>query len=234
MSDDSSYEAALMRTVVEELPEVIRLMPYAKHVHAAYRWIHGQRFKAFLSGLNAAADDLSREDRARFESYINSELGGEVLADFAEQAVRTRSRTALAALAILYAESETSIDRKAQTALSLEGISERSIDAFLLLYPLRTVLFNEALAIATLSNEVVNRQRTLMAAGWSGDIWAATIDDLLSRSLLGRDLSATGRLGGEEGWNRYFRFTADTDQYEALLSKARRHLDSQSALGLGN
>ena len=53
--------------------------------------------------------------------------------------MRTRSKTALAALAVLFGRPADS-DRKAQIALGLEGIAERSIDMFLFICSQREAL----------------------------------------------------------------------------------------------
>ena len=230
MSEDSSYHDALV-IAGEHLPEAVRVLPYARHVYAAYQWLRDRRFKAFLTSLNGAAADLSREERERFDAYINSECGGEILADFAEQAVRTRSRTALAALAILYAHPDADAERKAQTALALDGVSERSLDCFLLLWRQRADLRREKMELATISDATVESHSTLNAAGWSDDAWVAAVDDLIARGLLGADPSAAGRLGGGERWSRHFRFTSDSEWFERLLERARACLNTQTILG---
>ena len=51
MSEDSSYHDALV-IVGEHLPEAVRVLPYARHVYAAYQWLRDRRFKAFLTSLN--------------------------------------------------------------------------------------------------------------------------------------------------------------------------------------
>ena len=77
---------------------------------------------------------MTEEQRLRFERYIASPDAQEWLADFADKAIRARSHTTIAALAILFAdpiEEHFGEDFKAEAAYALEGISDRSIYAFL-------------------------------------------------------------------------------------------------------
>ena len=67
-------------------------------------------------------------------NLINSTAGVEVLADYIDKVVRTSSKTASAALAILYADVDDksySPEFKLSAAIALEGISEEAIDSFL-------------------------------------------------------------------------------------------------------
>ena len=191
-----------------------------------YQWLRDRRFKAFLSGLNGAVDELPREDRERFESYINSERGGELLADFAEQAVRTRSKTALAALAVLFADPHADAERKTETAVALDGVSEQILDVFWLLHQRRNQIQPNGGDIGGLTNIIATQDPVLRAAGWDGNVWLRAVDELVARGFLGADPSAAGRMGGEEEWSRYFRFTEESDRYATLVMRARAGVDT--------
>jgi hypothetical protein len=137
-----SGEEALVRAieqageVIDEYSDLLKVAPIAKYVVGAYRWIRTWRIKTFIRALNTAADDLSAEDREKLDKYLSSKPGLEILADFADAAVRSRSPTAIAALALLYADMKDqrySKDFKAAAAHALEGISEDVVEAFLLL-----------------------------------------------------------------------------------------------------
>ena len=116
--------------------------------------------------------------------YVNSPSGEEVLADFAAQAVRTRSRTAAAALAVVFANPGANAERKARIALGLEGISERSIETFLRLYHEREALNLSEGKLRRISDATIANLPSLSAITTDGDEWVNAIDDLLARGLV--------------------------------------------------
>ena len=121
-------------------------------------------------------------------------------------------------------------ERKAQTALALDGVSERSLDCFLLLWRHFADLRREEMELATISDATVESHSTLNAAGWSDDAWVAAVDDLIARGLLGANPSVAARIGGAERWSRHFRFTSDSEWFERLLERARACLNTQTIL----
>jgi hypothetical protein len=92
------------------------------------------RIKRFLHSLASAAEELNEKQRKKLSDIISSDAGAELLAEYADSVVRTSSQTAIAGLALLYAdvnEERYSRDFKASACLSLQGISENLIEIFL-------------------------------------------------------------------------------------------------------
>ncbi len=217
---------------LDDLTVLAKTVPYAKQVVAAYEWARLKRFSAFLKGLDGSALELSDKDRPRFEAYIDSELGMDFLAEYADTAVRSRSETAIAALAILYSDWEHSsftADFKAAAALALEGISERVIDALLLLTSERAALApvsgGEPYAIFALRD--AEGVPPPAFASWSsrGEEWVAAVHDLTARRILIPDAMGGMRYGDEkQTWCCYFGIGKSTEEYAALLKKARAYL----------
>ena len=123
-----------MPDMIEEYGEIAKIFPYSKHVVAAYRWARTARIKRFLHSLSSVIDELSEEQRRKFDKIINSEAGGELLAEYSDAVLRTSSKTAIAALAILYADVDDKKyvqDFKVAACLVFQGITENSVEAFL-------------------------------------------------------------------------------------------------------
>jgi len=51
----------------------------------------------------------------------------------------------------------------------------------------------------------------------------ATVDDLIKRTMIGADLFNSMR-ATDDDWGRYFRFTKASEQFAALLTRARSYL----------
>lgn len=233
MSNDVPDFRALVASVEQAAQDVdfaglAQTFKYGKNVIAAYKWWRLRRVRTFLHGIGASVDDLPHEDRVRFDQYINSEEGGELLADFVERVVRNRSRTALAVLAVVFATpaDQSDYEWKAETAAAFDGIPERNIDAFLALYGAREAIFHAHTQDLSVTNETVELVPALRAIQLIPYEWVAVIDDLVSRGLFGRDPVSAGRIGGGHTWSRYFIATPNTDRYAVLLLKARRCLES--------
>ena len=117
MSDDSGLE-----DIARELFAVSTKITTLKTL---YDRVKRNRMSTFFKGLCAVSDDLSDDERERFRSYVSSAEGIELLTDFADNAMRTRSQTAITALAVLFSnpvDEPYDSEFKAEAAQALEGI----------------------------------------------------------------------------------------------------------------
>jgi hypothetical protein len=120
--------------LIDQVPELAEYVPYLRAVYAAGKWIRNERAKHFLRSLKAAAETLPPERKAEFERRLSSAAEAEILSDYADTVLETASKTATAALALLYAD-VGDIDYpkpfKVAAVLALHGITEEEVDAFL-------------------------------------------------------------------------------------------------------
>jgi hypothetical protein len=108
--------------IVSELTDLAEYLPYAKAMVGAYHWYRSLRAKKFLRALGTSADRSSPKDKADFQRVIRSKEGGEVLAQYVDTVLQTSSETAIAALALLYADTNNerhNSDFKVGAALAL-------------------------------------------------------------------------------------------------------------------
>lgn len=118
-------------TADSELAEII---PYFEKAYKAYQWVKGLRMKRFLKSLGKAAEYLTESERKRLDQIISSKKGSELLAEYADSVLRTSSKTAITALALLYADLDDerySPDFKRRASISLDGISDHQVDFYL-------------------------------------------------------------------------------------------------------
>jgi hypothetical protein len=205
--------------------EGLDALPYFHQVGAVLRVVRQRKLRAFLKGLGSAADRLSEDDRTAFEQYINSELGRELLADYLDTVIRARSTVAIAALAILFGDSqrrEYENTFKEDAAFALDGISDRTIHAFLSMWESRAAL-QPRQDVSVLNDLIVADTPALQAPALNPDQWVATVQDLIARGILGPDIASGMRLS-DDRWGCYFRFTRASEQIAALLERARIYL----------
>jgi hypothetical protein len=122
-----------MTSVARHKPQEVKIVPDFSLVPAgletlqkiydaateAYAGSRRRRVETFVRAIGAVSDELTDAERERFERYMNSPVAHELLADLVEQASRTRSTIAIAALAILFSdpvEERFSSEDKAEAA----------------------------------------------------------------------------------------------------------------------
>jgi hypothetical protein len=178
--------------------------------------------------LNGSVGGLSKEKRQKFDDLVRSDLGRELLADYADAAIRSRSDTAVAALAILFGDSDNErfdTHFKGAAARALEGVDERMLTAFLVLMANVKELPrvpDEAYLTVALRNSVVESNVALKRWSSDGSEWVSAVQDLVSRGLLLPDVQAGMRLGDEnQTWCSYFVVGGSSEAYARLLAEAR-------------
>jgi hypothetical protein len=200
-----------------------------KRFRDVYVRVKHERWKNFLRNIGSVSDEMSDAQRQQFEAFLDSEDGQELLTDFADRVVKTRSRTAIAALAILYSDpvlERYGSDFKAEAAQGLEGISERSIHTFLVLYaywggsnrhPQRET--------SRLDNTIVAGKPFKDHVEHDAQTWGRIFKDLITRDILGADIAPGQRYSQKDAaWEQLFNFTEHSHLYWSLFCQARKAL----------
>lgn len=238
--DGKPLSEALIKTVekavevAEDYGDLLKVFPYAKKAFTAYRWVKNRRVKVFFRALDATLDSVNDRDRARFARIVDSEEGRELMAEYCDSVLRTSSRTACAALGILYADVDNeaySEDFKKAACFGLQGISEDAIDLFLKL-----------LQIAA---DKPRRERkpywvhTVTEGEWEGhgsgrshipaESVAPYTHDLINRGLLRPNPGTPFGIPVPNNWQVAFGTGGLTKQFQALLTQARKFLEKNSS-----
>lgn len=236
--DDDAGGSSLERTAdkLDEFGGLLNAIPYAEQVLFAVRWARIRRIRAFLRGLNGSVSTLSEEKKRTFDHFVRSELGRELLADYADAAIRSRSETAVAALAILFGDADN--ERFAQAfraaaARALDGVDERTVSAFLLI--MENVkglprIPDETYPTIALRDSVLESSASLAQWSKDGPEWVVAVQDLVSRGLLLPDVQSGMRFGDEsQTWCAYFVVGKGSEDYVRLLIEARALVGASDA-----
>ena len=232
MSGDSLTDTIQSALESVDDTDLIRVVPYFSAAQKAYRFVARRRLALFLVSLQESQRDLSEEERARFDGYVNSVQGRELLGDYAETARRSRSETVIASLGILFGDPHSaSYDDafKAEVATAFDGLSESRVQAFLLIHKHQNQLPKVPDGTAPFPVYSLSSGRCPDAlAAWSPNApaeWLGAIHDLFVRGLLKPDTHAGSRWGDEtESWRIAFGVDENTKRFARLLTRAREYL----------
>ncbi len=212
--------------------ELQELLPYVQTCIKAYRWIRKKRIVHFLRTLNHALTQWDEKARKKFEEYVFSNIGQELLADYSDTVLLTASRISQSALALLYADIEhlefaASFKKLAST--SLRGCSDQLVELFIQLielpleereevpYPVRFIKRGDLGRFTSLQSYVETEEEVIVLT-----------NDLIQRGILLPD-HTSGRFSDREGnWFFVFGISTTTTTFLRLLKKARGMLEEDS------
>jgi hypothetical protein len=217
--------------LVGEVGDLTEYVPYVKYVFGAYRWFKTLRAKHFLRALSKSAEKMDEEDKSRLQDILKSKEGAEILADYVDVILRTSSKSAIAALALLYSdvkEQRYSLSFKLAAITVLEGISEQSIDAFLELLEVNTFIPNKNQSnvpypVAVASDDLINSLNSPVRELLKPPETRITIiSDLIRRGLLLPDFVSSRWSDGD--FYLTFGVSEEVKKYADLIRKARQLL----------
>lgn len=174
-----------------------------------------------------AVGEMPEAKKKAFEDLLKSNEGGEILAEYLDTVLRTSSKTAIAALAILYADTDHkrySPDFKLAAAIALEGISEQKVDAFLDLSQANDFIPannqpNPPYPVAVANDKFIDALPTTAGLLRPPATRAAIISDLINRGLLLPDYASSR--WGDGGVGLTFGVSDTTEKFARLLREAR-------------
>ena len=231
LPESQSFEEWLDNTELAELvgeaADLAEYLPYVKGILGAVGWFRRKRAKLFLKSLKRAADELTPQKKKAFERLLRSTAGAAVLSEYAESVIRTASKSAIAAMALLYSDVENelySLDFKLSAALALQGISERQVDVFLALSSVEDFITPDnqpelPYPVAIANDELASSFPELAGVLEPPESRVALVRDLIARGLFLPDF-ASARYG-EGGVGVTFGLGDSTLKYQELLLRAR-------------
>lgn len=122
--------------IPEDYEEFFKVIPYAKQAVSAYNWYRKRRISLFLKSIDFSTKPLPQAEKDKFDKYVNSKIGRELLAEYSDTVLRTSSEVAIAALGILYADTENEIHNlefKRISCRALEGATDILLEGFIFL-----------------------------------------------------------------------------------------------------
>lgn len=212
--------------------ELQELLPYVQTCAKVYRWIRRKRIAHFLRSLDSTLTHRDEAARKKFEAYVFSDAGQELLAEYSDTVLLTASRISQSALALLYADIddvEFSVPFKRLAGTALRGCSDQLVELFIQLvelplderqelpYPVRFLRRGDLGRFISLQTLVSTEEEAVVFT-----------NDLISRGLLMPD-HAGGRVGGDEGqWSFVFGVSSITKTFHKLLKRGKEMLQGSS------
>ncbi|MCP9818377.1 hypothetical protein KBZ18_02580 [Synechococcus sp. Cruz-9H2] len=100
-------EMQLRLTEVTELADDLKdVVPYVRMASAAYTLVRKRRIIRFLKSIHTTSNAWDAGRKEKFEEYIQSDVGTEILSDYADSVLLTNATLAHACLALLYSDFE--------------------------------------------------------------------------------------------------------------------------------
>ena len=211
----------------EDYDEYFKAIPYAKHAISAFNWYRKRRIMVFLKSIDVASNSLQQEDKKKFEKYLNSNTGREILAEYSDSVLRTSSNTAIAALGILYADVNNDIytdDLKRIACRAFEGATDGLLDSFVLLCDLETKPEDGPYPLCHLRKEDFEAEQKLQETiGTAEDVFAL-INELIRRGMLLPDY-VPSRISSKQ-WFINYGVTDISIKLKDLIMKAKTYLEA--------
>ena len=225
-------EALDIEDVASEVTDIAEFAPYVKYVVGAYKWYRTWRAKRFLRALRTAADEMPEAKKKALDRLLKSNEGGEILAQYVDSVLRTSSKTAIVALALLYADADHETyprEFKLAAALALEGISEQEVDAFLDLSQVTDFIParnqpNPPYPVAVANDKLIDSFPNTAEFLRPPATRVAVVNDLINRGLLLPDFASARYSDG--GVGPTYGVSDATRKFAGLLNAARALLPS--------
>jgi hypothetical protein len=217
-----------------EVSDLTELVPYIKAAVGAVRWYRTHRAIHFFRSLHHLVAPLPEETKKEFYSILNSKEGAKVLSEYTETVIRTGSATAIAALAILYADtkhSSYSLEFKTSAALALQGLPELEVDAFLDLASVEDFITRDnqpelPYPVAVANDELISSLPRTASALANDEVRVAVVRDLINRGLFLPDF-ASARLS-DGGVGTTYGIGQSTIAFKELLAEAKNLLPDET------
>lgn len=211
---------------VDELPddfdELAKLIPYLKVTWKAYKFVQQKRIVLFLKAMNETSGGANSKDKEKFSKYINSNLGKELLSEYADTAIRTSSIVAIAALGILYGDMDDSrypAGFKRLACFALQGSTDHLVEAFVTLVDLPPSSTVGPYPIHSLSQDTLESSQELERIIGNAEDAFAYVNDMIRRGLFLPDYAPSRSAGG--GWFINFGCTEISHNLRDLVLKAK-------------
>ncbi|NRB41625.1 MAG: hypothetical protein HRU20_24670 [Pseudomonadales bacterium] len=170
---------------------------------------------------------MSLDEQEKLNNYINSDFGQDILSDYIDSIIKTSSKRARMAIALLFCqdiefnfnETETETETETRTFISaMNGMTNDLLDFFLEVSTLETKSEGYPYPRAGIHNKIYEIFST---KGWDEEAVFVNITELIQLKILLPDPQAhTGSLSDGSGWAIWFGITRTTNKIASLLRKS--------------
>ena len=187
-----------------------------------YRSLRSKRADNFFTYVDLRYDALSVDDKRKFNDYVRSVEGKEILASYADSIIGTPSDTVRMAFAILYCKDADFYFTDVDTFIfihAMQGISDDAIDFFIEASKLPN---SDGPSPYPRSYIDESRMDSFRSNGWGVEGIYVYVNDLIGRRLLLPDPAPEFSAGRHDGqWAVWFGVSSKSKRMANLLIKAK-------------
>jgi hypothetical protein len=213
--------------IPEDYDDFFNEIPYAKQAISAYNWYRKWRISLFLKSIEFSAKPLSQKEKDKFEKYLNSKIGRELLAEYSDTVLRTSSKVAIAALGVLYADTDNefyNIDFKRIACRALEGATDTLLNGFIFLCELDPKPETGPYPLRLLTQGFIESNSQAKEIIGSAEDAFAIVNHLIRKSMLLPD-HVPSRIGGGK-WFINYGVTDISIKIKDLILKAKQIVET--------
>jgi hypothetical protein len=210
---------------IDEIVDLFENLPKAGTIVKAIKYVKRKRIEHFFKTIDLALDDLPPDKKIRFNKYIEDEMGKEILNDFCDSVLTTSSKDAIAALGLLYADTDSAqyeTDFKRLACYALRGITDDMMNGFMVLCNVKPFEEERMIyKIVRLSQDIYEENDELRNIFKTPENALALVDELIRRRMFLPDHTSM-RFADSKKWSVCFGTTEKTILIHELIARARK------------
>jgi hypothetical protein len=159
----------------------------------------------FLKSIDFSTKPLFQAEKDKFDKYVNSKIGRELLAEYSDTVLRTSSEVAIVALGILYANTESefyNFEFKRIACRAMEGETDILLEGFIFLCELDPKPEKGPYLLHLLTQEFIESNPQAKEIIGSAEDAFALVDHLIRKGMLLPD-HVSSRIGGDKWFINY-------------------------------
>ena len=215
----------LRLTEITDLADDLKdVVPYVRMAAAAYTLVRKQRIIRFLKSIHTKSNAWDAGKKKKFEKYIQSDVGTEILSDYADSVLLTNATLAHACLALLYSDFEGhqyTQSLKLHAVSALRGCSNQSLLVFVHLLSMDLSPQNDPpYEVRLITDGILTREPHLGAFVGDETELLTVVDDLSRRGLFLPDHAGARAGATKPHWFYPLGVSSLTVEYLALIGQA--------------
>jgi hypothetical protein len=197
----------------------------SKNTYSAFSKIYEDRrqakIKEFLNFIDLRYDTLKVEEQEKLNEHVNSDFGQEILSDYIDSIIKTSSKRARMAIALLFCKDSDFRVNEVETrsfVYAMRGMTDNLLNFFLEVANLETQTESIPYPRAGVHN---SNFESFKDKGWDEEAIFININELIGlRLLLPDPKSYSVAAGNSEGWAIWFGITKTSSKMVGLILKA--------------
>ena len=190
-------------------------------LEGVYRNRQKQRIREFLEYIDLRYESMTPEEQEKLNQHINSEFGQDILADYIDSILKTSSKRARMAVALLFCRDIDFNFNETETRTfvsAMNGMTDDLLDFFLEVSILETKKEDFPYPRAGIHDKIFER---FSLKGWDEEAIFVNVTELIQLKILLPDpMTHSNSFGSGTGWAIWFGLTRTSTKIASLVRKA--------------